>query len=118
MGILSGELSQRPVPLAMLYDNTTVQGRWIHVDNMTEISQKYSTRKYNRTVTNVTMAMPHAGIFAATRDPINNILQPQDLNVSFLTSSKQVTGDNVIAGARRVQCACIYSISKYQCSLC
>ncbi|KAL8713150.1 MAG: hypothetical protein Q9220_002671 [cf. Caloplaca sp. 1 TL-2023] len=27
------------------------------------------------------MAMPHAGVFAASRDPINGILQPQDLNV-------------------------------------
>lgn len=80
VGILSGEMSQRPLPLAMLYDNTTVQGSWIHVDNMTEISQKYSNTRYNRTVVNVTMAMPHAGVFAATRDPINNILQPQDLN--------------------------------------
>ncbi|KAL8824532.1 MAG: hypothetical protein Q9191_004994 [Dirinaria sp. TL-2023a] len=26
------------------------------------------------------MAMPHAGVFAATRDPVNSILQPQDLN--------------------------------------
>lgn len=81
----SNDLSKRPSPVAMLYDNTTIQGRWIHLENMTETSQKFSTSNYNRTVTNVTMAMPHAGVFAAARDPINNILQPQDLNVGFVS---------------------------------
>ncbi|KAL8687386.1 MAG: hypothetical protein Q9218_006424 [Villophora microphyllina] len=76
----SDDLSQRPVPLAMLYDNTTIQGRWIHVNNITDLSKKFSTDDYDRVVTNVTMAMPHAGVFAAARDPINNLMQPQDLN--------------------------------------
>ncbi|KAL8806238.1 MAG: hypothetical protein Q9200_005126 [Gallowayella weberi] len=64
----------------MLYDNTTIEGSWVHVENVTETSQKYSPDDYKRTVVNVTMAMPHAGVFAATRDPVNNIMQPQDLN--------------------------------------
>ncbi|KAI4251719.1 MAG: hypothetical protein L6R42_008275, partial [Xanthoria sp. 1 TBL-2021] len=79
-GTGSDQLSQRPIPLGMLYDNTTIEGSWIHLENMTEISQKYSLDDYKRIVMNVTMAMPHAGVFAATRDPINNIMQPQDLN--------------------------------------
>lgn len=29
------------------------------------------------------MAMPHAGVFSAARDPLNDILQPEDLNVSM-----------------------------------
>jgi len=62
-GMGSNDLSRRPTPVAMLYDNTTIQGRWIHVQNMTEVSQQYSTSNYSRVVTNVTMAMPHAGIF-------------------------------------------------------
>ncbi|KAL8668020.1 MAG: hypothetical protein Q9168_007108 [Polycauliona sp. 1 TL-2023] len=78
-GTGSDELSQRPIPLGMLYDNTTIQGSWIHVQNMTETSQKYSPDDYKRIVINVTMAMPHAGVFAATQEPINNIMQPQDL---------------------------------------
>lgn len=79
-GVGSDQLSQRPAPLGMLYDNTTIQGSWIHLENVTEISQKYSPEDYARIVMNVTMAMPHAGVFAATRDPVNNIMQPQDLN--------------------------------------
>ncbi|SLM38744.1 hypothetical protein LPUS_09061 [Lasallia pustulata] len=70
-------LTQRPNAVGMLYDNTTVQGSWINVlqNNMTELSLHW-----NRTLTNVSMAMPHAGVFAAVRDPINRIMQPQDLN--------------------------------------
>ncbi|KAI4245657.1 MAG: hypothetical protein LQ352_006535 [Teloschistes flavicans] len=76
----SAELSQRPLPLAMLYDNTTIQGSWIDVKNMTNISQTFSPHDFDRVVTNVSMAMPHVGVFAAARDPINNIMQPQDFN--------------------------------------
>lgn len=80
----SSELAQRPLPVAMLYDNTTVQGSWIHVvDNMTQLSNNFSTAGYSRIVVNVSMAMPHSGVFAAARDPINQIMQPQDLNVSI-----------------------------------
>ena len=67
----------------MLHDNTTVQGSWIFVQNMTEISKEYSPSNYSRIVTNVTMAMPHVGVFDAMRNPINNIMQPQDLEVGF-----------------------------------
>lgn len=79
-GIGSDQLSQRPIPLGMLYDNTTIEGSWIHMENMTETSQRYSPDDYQRIVMNVTMAMPHAGVSGATRDPINNIMQPQDLD--------------------------------------
>ncbi|KAL8699480.1 MAG: hypothetical protein Q9224_001394 [Gallowayella concinna] len=79
-GTGSDQLSQRPLPLGMLHDNTTIEGSWIHEENVTETSQKYSLDDYKRIVVNVTMAMPHAGVFAAVRDPVNNIMQPQDLN--------------------------------------
>lgn len=75
-GTGSDDLAKRPAPVAMLYDNTTVQGSWISNVDIRNLSQKYS-----RVVTNVTMAMPHAGVFAAMRDPVNNIMQPQDLEV-------------------------------------
>ncbi len=61
----------------MLYDNTTVKGTWTGTPNMTELSNKW-----NRIVNNVTMVMPHSGIVAASRDPLNGIMQPQDLSVS------------------------------------
>lgn len=67
----------RPAPVGIFYDNTTVKGSWLDSGNMTDLSAKYG-----RLVNNVTSAMPHTGLFAAARDPRNDILQPQDLNVS------------------------------------
>lgn len=74
----SESLGERPTPIGMLYDNTTVQGSWIHEQNITELYREFN----NRTINNISMAMPHAGVFSAARDPLNDILQPQDLNVS------------------------------------
>ena len=71
----SSDLLHRPKPVGMLYDNTTVQGTWINVQNLSG-----SSREHERTIINVTAAYPHSGVFTAARDPINNILQPQDLS--------------------------------------
>ncbi|PYH91657.1 hypothetical protein BO71DRAFT_385229 [Aspergillus ellipticus CBS 707.79] len=68
-------LASRPQPYGQLYDNTTVTGRWIEVVNTTAVSQQYG-----RMVNNVTAAYPHAGLFAAARDPKNKIQQPIDLS--------------------------------------
>jgi hypothetical protein len=35
--------------------------------------------KYSRIINNVTMAMPHSGIYAAARDKKNGIMQPGEL---------------------------------------
>ena len=72
----------------MLYDNTTVRGSWIEVQNMSEVSSTH-----NRMVNNVTMAFPHAGVFTAAHDPSNGIIQPSDLEVDhpFQTSEARLT---------------------------
>lgn len=85
-------LSQRPNAVGMLYDNTTIQGSWI---NLPENNMKELSLHWNRKVTNVSMAMPHSGVFAAVRDPINAVMQPQDLNVRLDTlflNANQLTG--------------------------
>lgn len=74
----SDNMTQRPDPVGMFYDNTTLQGSWMNVQNMSLLSEQYQ-----RTVQNVTMAMPHIGVVAAALDPVNGIIQPSDLNVSF-----------------------------------
>ena len=74
----STNLKHRPPPMAMLYDNTTVQGSWINTNQtMTEVSERYG-----RVVNNITMAMPHSGVFSASQLPQNSIPQPQDFSVS------------------------------------
>lgn len=69
----SSILATRPLPIGAMYDNTSVTGNWIDIQNMTEQSAKYG-----RLVNNITAAMPHAGILAAAQDPKNAIRQPHD----------------------------------------
>ncbi|KAJ5767015.1 uncharacterized protein N7511_004631 [Penicillium nucicola] len=68
----STELHSRPQPTGSLWDNTTVTGSWIQIQNITALS-----KKHKRMVNNITMAMPHGGITAAAMDPINKIKQPR-----------------------------------------
>lgn len=68
------DLRSRPRAPGMLYDNTTVLGSWIDIKDLSETSTTFNRRTHN-----VTMAMPHSGVFSAARDPINQIIQPQDL---------------------------------------
>lgn len=72
----ANNFDNRPLPVAVLYDNTTVNGQWI-TPSHENITTDSST--HGRLVENVTMAMPHAGIFKAVRDSSNHILQPSDL---------------------------------------
>ena len=58
------------------YDNTTVTGSWVEIEN-SDVNPAYE--KHNRIINNITMAMPHAGVFAAPDDPRNGILQPEYL---------------------------------------
>ena len=74
----SDDLTLRPDPVGMFYDNTTLKGSWINLQNSSQLSEQYG-----RTVNNITMAMPHIGVVTAAMDPINGIIQPSDLNVSL-----------------------------------
>lgn len=53
------------------------------------------SKKFGRIINNVTMAMPHAGVSAAARDPSNNIIQPKELSVSiYLPQLQDYTSPN------------------------
>ncbi|QSS66300.1 hypothetical protein I7I51_07157 [Histoplasma capsulatum] len=71
----STDMNQRIVPAGTWNDNTTLRGSWIQEQDMVEISKKHS-----RMINNVTAAMPHAGIIAASRHPRNSLRQPSDFN--------------------------------------
>ena len=73
----SSDLAERPSPVGLLFDNTTVRGSWVDVQDMPEASSNFE-----RVVNNVSMAMPLSAMFSAAREPRNGILQPQDLDVS------------------------------------
>ncbi|KAJ3564673.1 hypothetical protein NPX13_g7764 [Xylaria arbuscula] len=69
-------LSNRPTGKHNLYDNTTMDSQWIETENG-DVAANFDT--YKRIINNVTLALPHAGVYAAATDPINDILQPSDL---------------------------------------
>ncbi|CAO2651092.1 Nn.00g093890.m01.CDS01 [Neocucurbitaria sp. VM-36] len=66
---------KRPPGFGLFYENTTVTAQWINIVNTTEIS-----KEHGRAVNDVSLAMPHSGVFAAARDERNGILQPEELN--------------------------------------
>lgn len=69
-------LTGRPSGTMLLYDNTTMEAAWIETEhgNVTALSTETG-----RIINNVTMAMPHPGVYGAARLPENDILQPDDL---------------------------------------
>jgi hypothetical protein len=75
--ISSGSTDQRKRPqgFGMLYENTTIYAQWIDVIDTQEVS-----RAHGRAINNVSLAMPHAGVFEAAHAPRNGILQPEELN--------------------------------------
>lgn len=66
---------KRPPGFGLLYENTTITAQWISIINTTEVS-----KRYGRPINNVSLAMPHAGVFEAAHSPRNDILQPEELN--------------------------------------
>ncbi|KAJ6145131.1 hypothetical protein N7470_009026 [Penicillium chermesinum] len=70
---LSDNLYRRPPPTGSIWDNTTVIGAYIEIQNMTELS-----KKHGRFVQNVTTAFPHGNVPRAAFDGINQIRQPVD----------------------------------------
>ncbi|KXG45649.1 uncharacterized protein PGRI_034160 [Penicillium griseofulvum] len=69
----SRQLQKRPPPTGSLWDNTTVTGSWIDIQDTSTLS-----KKHNRMINNITMAMPHGGIPAAAMNTKNNLKQPTD----------------------------------------
>lgn len=66
---------KRPPGFGLLYENTTITAQWINV-----IDTVAESKKHGRAINRVSLAMPHAGVFAAARYGENNIMQPEELN--------------------------------------
>lgn len=74
-GTASNVLAERPEGFALINENTTVTAPWVEAINMTE---KYA--EFNVIINNVSMAMPHPGVMQAASDPINKLMQPEELD--------------------------------------
>jgi hypothetical protein len=64
--------ADRPQGFGLFLENTTVTGSWVNI-----IDTKAVSEKHNRIINNVTLAMPHTGVFQAARDPLSDIMQPE-----------------------------------------
>lgn len=72
---VTSEQEKRPLGFGLLHENTTIAAQWINIIDTTKTS-----RELGRVINNVSLAMPHAGVFAAARAKRNGILQPEELN--------------------------------------
>ncbi|KAF7542998.1 hypothetical protein G7Z17_g11098 [Cylindrodendrum hubeiense] len=75
--IMKNDLSKRPYGTMLLYDNTTMYSDWIETEH-SNVTAQYE--KTGRIINNVTLAMPHPGVYAASTSRVNGILQPDDLS--------------------------------------
>ncbi|KAH6655455.1 hypothetical protein BKA67DRAFT_690250 [Truncatella angustata] len=71
------DIQARPAGTALLYDNTTLYSTWVDAE-FSDPAKQFETSK--RIINNVTLSMPHPGVYAAATDPVNGILQPNDLS--------------------------------------
>lgn len=69
-------LAQRPAGTTLLYDNTTMSSAWIETEH-SNVTANFE--KYSRIINNVTLALPHPGVYTAATSKVNGILQPDDL---------------------------------------
>ncbi|KAI1325124.1 hypothetical protein F5Y16DRAFT_378895 [Xylariaceae sp. FL0255] len=73
MGVLSG----RPTGTASLNDNTTIGTTWIETQYGDVAA---NSKSFNRIINNVTLAIPHPGVYSVATDRVNGILQPDELS--------------------------------------
>ncbi|KAH7121952.1 hypothetical protein B0J13DRAFT_648804 [Dactylonectria estremocensis] len=74
---IKNDLTRRPYGTMLLYDNTTMYSDWIETEH-SNVTAQYA--KTGRIINNVTLAMPHPGVYAASTSKVNGILQPDDLD--------------------------------------
>ncbi|KAJ4247168.1 hypothetical protein NW762_013307 [Fusarium torreyae] len=72
----STEMKKRPGGTTLLHDNTTMWSTWIETEH-SDVAAQYD--ETGRIINNVTLALPHPGIYAAATNRKNGILQPDDL---------------------------------------
>jgi hypothetical protein len=77
---------ERPAPVGMLFDNATAVGSWLYDDD----NASPVNHDGNRIINNVTMAMPHAGLYSVAMDTLNGFESSISATVS-LTEETSMT---------------------------
>jgi hypothetical protein len=74
--LVTDDWHTRPVGTTLLWDNTTMVASWIETEHG-DVQAHFD--RTGRIINNVTMAMPHPGVYSAATNEVNGILQPDDL---------------------------------------
>ncbi|KLU88931.1 hypothetical protein MAPG_07912 [Magnaporthiopsis poae ATCC 64411] len=74
---LAQDVKSRPRGTMKLFPNTIMVSAWIDTDKS---NIKENWKKHQRIVDDVTLAMPHPGVYFAATHPTNGIPQPKDLD--------------------------------------
>ncbi|KAF5978950.1 hypothetical protein FBULB1_5978 [Fusarium bulbicola] len=73
---VSSDMKKRPGGTTLLHDNTTLYSSWIETQHGDVEAHFEET---GRIINNVTLALPHPGVYGASTLKLNGILQPDDL---------------------------------------
>ncbi|KAF5693066.1 hypothetical protein FDENT_2326 [Fusarium denticulatum] len=73
---ISSDMKKRPGGTTLLHDNTTLYSSWIETEHGDVEAHFEET---GRIINNVTLALPHPGVYGASKLKVNGILQPDDL---------------------------------------
>ncbi|KAF5614222.1 uncharacterized protein FSUBG_102 [Fusarium subglutinans] len=73
---VSSDMKKRPGGTTLLHDNTTLYSSWIETEHG---DVKAHFEETGRIINNVTLALPHPGVYGASTLKLNGILQPDDL---------------------------------------
>lgn len=72
---IGADLTNHPQAFSSVFPNVKIRGSWVQ----TEYSNlSGNCQRYGRIVNNITLSMPHAGIYGASQDERNKISQPID----------------------------------------
>ena len=91
------QIGHRPRGMHNLLDNTTMTSTWIE-KGYSDVTNNFQIHK--RIINNVTLALPHPGVYYAATDRINSILQPIDL----LGMGEYSVRASVVSPALNVMC--------------
>ncbi|KAL9081752.1 MAG: hypothetical protein Q9159_007060 [Coniocarpon cinnabarinum] len=96
----SSDLRYRPSPFSILSSNISVAGQWIEISNMTEASNSF-----DRTINNVSIAMPHAAVVDSSLNKHNSMSRPDRKGKIDQSLGSYDAQASVASGAINVLCA-------------
>ncbi|PVH71798.1 hypothetical protein DL98DRAFT_596594 [Cadophora sp. DSE1049] len=81
------DLKYRPTAISSIFPNATVKGSWVQTQAYS-VPNNYA--KFGRIINNVTLSMPHSGVYSASEQPRNQITSARSIHASMVSPSSNV----------------------------